>query len=82
MQGPVPICMTCQRCQFNIMAHLPLSEQFETIQNQARLELVAETHEYQQQPMTLMEIMPKEITQETYPLLMALRKVLCRISQR
>ena len=39
VRGPVPAHMTCQVKE---TAHLPLSEQFKTIENQAKLEAVTE----------------------------------------
>ena len=41
-KGPAPMNVTLQTGQFKEMAYLPLSEQFETIQNQTELEVIAE----------------------------------------
>ena len=42
--------MTCQICQSETEASLAFSEQFEIIQNKARLEVIAETSEHQNKP--------------------------------
>ena len=51
------------------MAYLQLSEQFVTIQNQARLEAIAEMSEHPVETVILVEITPRDITPEIYPAL-------------
>ena len=71
--------MTCQTHQFDTWVHLPLSEWFESIQYQERLEAIAETPEERDQTVPLTEIIPKDITLEICPSLRDLqRKVLFR----
>ena len=48
------------------MAHLPPSEQYEMIQNQAHLQAIAEISEHPMQTVTLTEIRAKDITPEIY----------------
>ena len=49
------------------MTHLPLSQQFETIQNQARLKAVAEDSETLRKTVALSDITLCDITLEIYP---------------
>ena len=67
MRGLVPSHVTCQSCQFRITAHLLLYKQHETIQNQSRLEAIAETSECPMQTLTLGKITPRDIIPEINP---------------
>ena len=60
--GPVPSCV---KHQFEATVHLSFREQFEIIQNQARLEAIAEECENPMQIVTLAQITPRDITLET-----------------
>ena len=57
MIGPVPSPVTYQTQEFQETAHLPLSEQFKTIQSQAKLGTTVEQMEIPTQTVTLAEIM-------------------------
>ena len=67
VKEPAPNYMTCQTHYFVEMVHLPLSVQFETIQNQARLGAIAEGHQHPVQTLTLVKITSNDITPNIYP---------------
>ena len=60
--------------QFEEAVHLPLSEQFQTIQNQARLEAIRGKPENPLQTLTLLEVTPSYILLEIFPLCTILYK--------
>ena len=69
MTVPAPSHVTHQTWKHEVIAHLPLSEQYETIQNQARLEALAHESKHPMQMVTLAERTPNDITQVMYPFL-------------
>ena len=65
-QGLLPTNVTQQSHCLDTAEHLPLSEQFEAIQNQARHEAIAEKSEYPEQIVKLTKMTPVEIAPEIY----------------
>ena len=57
---------------------MPLSEQFETVQNQARQAAIAERSEYPEQTVPLTEITPMKITLEIYLSLINLKQTVVK----
>ena len=53
--------------QFKKMAHLPMSEQFDTIQKEARLETIAEESKTPLHTVTPLGIIASDIKSEIYP---------------
>ena len=52
--------------QFDTAGNLPLIDQFQAIQNLARLEAIDETSECLEHTVTLIEITPKDLTPDIY----------------
>ena len=69
VRGPAPIHVIGQTYQFKVRVHLPFSEHLETIQIQARLEVIDEEVQHLMQMVTLAEITPSETTLKIYPAL-------------
>ena len=67
VRGPTPSIVGSQRDLLDEPKCLPFSEQFETIQNQAKLEIIGEKSQHPVETLTLADIKPRDITPEMYP---------------
>ena len=67
VEGQVPSHSRCQKYKFETTTDVLLSEGFETIQNQSRLEAITEESEHHVQTVTLAEITMDNML-EIYPL--------------